>query len=462
MKPNVYLYGPDTLPGELPELDEHYRPLNLSPKIFSDSVKTFVPINFISQDLTLSFDVLTNKVNGKSIIQFEVIQKGYPYFELKTPVLDALLNNGNVATFGLSDPDGQNQNFWALDSEVEAGFIHQVELSFELFPDRVSFGDGGVKFLTSMTDVSNVHFFEDWGPVGFEDDAFSLTLHLKLLGSTSSHKLFSNGQTLVSSADEWTILFPSSFTKSSFYIHLTNSIGLSVATFKYQGIEKEIPVTVYSSSSSLTNQAVEILPELFKEFETDFGPYAHSSFTAYLHTGGGGMEYAGATISSLGALDHELFHSWFARGVMPADGRSGWIDEAMASWRDNGYFRANALLSRGVTNLSNFSPFRKSTPSNSYKDGRYLLAELDLLFANFGGMKPLMREFFGRYKNRVVTNEEFWNFLSSMTLTNIDRYFHRYTLGIDDHFRLAEESLDEDNDSHHPHLLTQEEILSLR
>lgn len=47
---------------------------------------------------------------------------------------------------------------------------------------------------------------------------------------------------------------------------------------------------------------------------------------------GRGMEYDGATTASVGALEHEVFHSWFGRGVKPASAGDGWIDEAWTSW----------------------------------------------------------------------------------------------------------------------------------
>jgi hypothetical protein len=229
-------------------------------------------------------------------------------------------------------------------------------------------------------------------------------------------------------------------------------------------MEKNIPITVYSTQASLADQAVKMLPGLFREFERDFGPYAHDSFTAYIHSGSGGMEYSGATITSLGALDHELFHSWFARSVMPAEGRSGWIDEALASWRDYGYFQAPNLLLRPATNLANFSPFRKSTPSNCYRDGRHLISELDREFAEFGGMKPMMRKFYERYKNQVVTNEEFWQFLASLSQKNLDEFFTKYTLG-GGQFEISNFSIGIPGflpEGHHPSPLTPDEISRLR
>src|SRR6202007_2624705 len=60
-----------------------------------------------------------------------------------------------------------------------------------------------------------------------------------------------------------------------------------------------------------------------------FEPWVHGdTFWAVLWGPGRGMEYDGATTTSVGALEHEVFHSWFGRGVKPARAGDGWIDEA--------------------------------------------------------------------------------------------------------------------------------------
>jgi hypothetical protein len=301
-----------------------------------------------------------------------------------------------------------------------------------------------------------------WGPAGFEDDAFQMTLHLNVSNQTAAHQLFTNGSILQNGPSQWTINFPNYFTTSSFYVHLSNHV-LSSNQFTIHGIEKEIPVTVYSENEDLVSEASGRLPALFAELEKDYGPFAHSQFVAYIQGSGGGMEYVGATITSTSALDHELFHSWFARGVMPAEGRSGWIDEGLASWRDYGYFQAGSLLDRAPTNLANFSPFRISTPSNCYRDGRNMIAELDRFLAQFGGMKPLLRSFFERYKYRVVTTEEFQTFLALKTEKDVSPFFQRYAFG-NSTTTNQETGFDikEDQSSRHPRPLSREEVLKLR
>jgi hypothetical protein len=450
-------YGPVNL-APLLQLPDEYSPAGLSDKVFESNGDTHAPMDIIQQRLVMTFDPVNQTVKGHSVIKFRVKKTGRPYFELQSTVNHVTLDSVSTSATSIKDPDGQNQNYLSIDLEVTPDNLHEVEFDYQLPSGRVSFADGGVKFLTDMTDL-NGKFFEYWGPVGFEGDAFVMDLELKVENSTSAHALYTNGKVLSATADAWNISFPQYYSKSSFYIHLTNLTGLTSKKIVYQGLTKEIPVEVYGANATLVSSAVAQLPKLFKELEGDYGAYPHEKFIAYMNERSGGMEYVGATITSLGSLDHELLHSWFGRSVIPADGRSGWIDEAIASWRDYGYTKATTLLGRTPTNLANYSPYRKSTPTNSYVDGRGLLSELDLKFAKIGGLKPIMKAFFERYKNKIMTNEEFWQYLETQTTFDLSAFSVRYAIGE------AEETPQDPSepvDSKHPTPLTEEEILSLR
>jgi len=461
-----YPYGQRPLPGEVSEIVTGYRPIDLDSKEITHLEKTYAPINFLRQELTLTFDIRNQSARAHSVIYFEHAKPSYPYFQLTPEILTARLDDNPVSTIQISDPDEAGEKFISLSQLTSAG-EHKLEIEYRLNSNSLSFPTGGVAILTDMYDISYAHFFETWGPTGFEDDAFELILNLEVQNARTDHKLFTNGQSTSINKTKWKIQFPKYFTTSSFYFHLTNR-SLLESRFVIQGKEKTIPITVYGNNQTWINQARSKLPGLFQELERDFGPYPHDSFTAYLKApgGGGGMEYSGATISTVTALDHELFHSWFARGVMPAEGRSGWIDEAFASWRDHGYFQAPSLLSRAPTFLGTGSPFQKETPGNCYADGRQMIAELDRVFAEFGGMKPLMRLFFKRYKHRVVTTEEFWNFISAKTKMNVDAYFHRYIWGEPAFDTDPKKTFDIFSDSRelskHPPPLTPAEVAELR
>lgn len=460
-RPRV-MYGKMNLPGQLPPLTPQYVPRGLSPKIFEVDGQTLVPMNFEDQRLKITFDISQKTSWATSQIRFRQMKDGRAYFQLSASPFSVKLDGLPVEISEVQDPEQQHQNYWALNRVSLAEGEHVMSLEYELPSNRVTFyPDAGLGFLTDMTDLYQARFFEYWGPASFEQDAFRMVMELEIQNSNIEHQIFSNGQVVQKSPSSWTIDFPDYFTSSSFYVHLTDR-KLFVKKGVIAGSQNFFPVTVYSSSDLLAQSAFDSLPRIFAELERDYGPYVHDRFIAYINPGGGGMEYSGATITGLNALEHEMFHSWFARGVLPAEGRSGWIDEAMASWRDYGYFQGDTSLYRRPTNLSDYSSYRKSTAPNSYLDGRELLADLDVVFAEFGGMKVLMRSFFERYQRRVVTTEEFWSFLKLKTAKNIDPYFRRYVFQQgSDISRQAVKDFEQTR-SLHPPPLTEQEILNLR
>lgn len=434
-------------------------------RTFTENGESYAPADFEKMNLDLRFLVTEFVAHGFAQIEFHATTDGFAYFLSEAPVSTALLNGNPVQITTRLDPDKLNQ-LHVIQKPLRKGELYRLQVNYKLPTRRVSFQNGGANFLTSMADIGKGNFFEAYAPSSFEYDAFSLKMSLALEGGKAplpAHSLFANGTAKAGSGGTtWEVEFPPYFTASSFYLHLTNT-PLIVFTSAYQGKNKLIPITVYSKDKELATRAIALLPGLFQELELTYGPYAHGSFIAYI-SGSGGMEYGGATITSISALGHELTHSWFARGVIPSDGRSGWIDEAIASWRDNEYFRATQLGWRLPTNLGRISAFQRFTVSNSYVDGRNLLSELDLILAGQGGLRPVLRDFYETWKRKSIRTADFRFFLEEKSGMNFGDLFQKYVYA-DTSFTGDSASTDSvfpEGQTLHPPPLTDEEIESLR
>lgn len=437
----------------------NYRPMALSDKVFRSNLTTYAPGNILEETVTIEFDVTRRQTRGEARIKFMQSAESQPVFLFEGTILATSINGQSVPFTWLRAPNSTT-TVLALQQTLKAGETAEAVISFSLASDRTTYSSGGVAFLTAMADLAS-RFVQRYWPTGFEDDAHPLTLRLKVLGGSNAHALYANGEIQEQGAGEWLVRFPSYYSMSSFYVHLTDRAHV-VDRFTVQGMTRRIPVTVYASSASLVQSAKAQLPALFQEMEADYGPYSHPEFIAYIVTSSGGMEHVGATVTHLSSLAHELLHSWFARGVMPAEGRSGWIDEAIADWRGKGYQRASSLLQRSPTALATASPFTLSTPMNSYQDGRLLMAELDLYFADLGGMKPILRAFMDRYRYSQYTTEEFKAFLENQTGRSVEEFFNRYVYGAP-RWRVSEPLVEEEKEpSDHPRPFTDEEIAAIR
>jgi len=318
---------------------------------------------------------------------------------------------------------------------VAADSANVLELEYAL-TEGVTFGSGTVKagFFMSDLAVGGREYFEQYGPANFEFDQYPQSITTELQDVNVEHKIYANGEVFSTGTNQWRVEFPEYFTTSSFFFHLTPSNAFQEEQYAFAGREATIPVTVYAADRSLVTEAVAQSKQVLTELEGTFGAFAHDRLVIYVTPGGGGMEYCGGTMTSIWALGHELTHSWFARGVMPADGNAGWIDEAVASWRDNGFPRASSGPSGFAVNLGGFSPYRRHTTDDAYNGGAKLISQFDQLFSSLNGegqtgMRWILRNLFAQNKRTTISVQNFQAFLETFSGRDLDAIFQEYVYG---------------------------------
>src|SRR5690606_26284818 len=219
---------------------------------------------------------------------------------------------------------------------------------------------------------------------------------------------------------------PEVYTASSYFMHITPEGEIPVQTASYKSIDgREVPVTVYTtqSTSRFMNATLEILAEL----ERDYGPWPHAQVIIY-GAGSGGMEHCGATITSFSALGHELIHSYFARGIMPAHGNAGWVDEAIASWRDANYASySSRSLSR--TRMAAHSEYQRTTDRDAYTKGMRFIGYLNTKFNNQESFKTFLRSFFQEQKFKPFKTEDFKAAIELFYNDDVSDEFNTYIYG---------------------------------
>jgi hypothetical protein len=77
-----------------------------------------------------------------------------------------------------------------------------------------------------------------------------------------------------------------------------------------------------------------VLEQLIPELIDNLGPFPMPhGVSIFLTSGeGGGMEYYGATITTLGALSHETIHLYYGCSAINKTYRDSWLDEAVTMW----------------------------------------------------------------------------------------------------------------------------------
>ena len=195
------------------------------------------------------------------------------------------------------------------------------------------------------------------------------------------------------------------------------------------------------------------------ELEKDYGPWPHDQLIIYGTGIRGGMEYVGATATSLVSLGHELFHSYFAKGVMPANGNSGWMDEALASWRDKGY-QTHEAPDYHSFNLAAHNSYTRKTDDNSYEKGRSFFAYIDYQLKGKGlSLKGFLALWSVKKMFTLVTTEDFITALEDYAGQSFREDFDQYIYGGMAHENGRAPAVDPQN-PHHPDY-SEEDIKSI-
>lgn len=416
-----------------------------------------VPADILSTEVTYRFNLSAKSGRVTARVLFRNSEWGYPTIDLvpqPTAVrLDGIFLNPNrfprVATppevVSASFPYGVTEIPPVRVLQIPLGplAVHVLDLAYDVPAADFSITGKAVRMLFHMIDVNvfgRVHFWESYAPANLEFDRFRTTVRLIVEGDASDQLIFANGTVRADwtgpRASQWTIRFPENFTSSSYYLHFADRQEVRrQEEFTYHGLTRDIPVTFYTNierSDRYWERSKQLMADAFAEMENTYGPYPHRTFIAYFPfdtQGIGGMEYAGATFTNQASLSHEISHQWFARGVMPSEGRSGWIDEAFAAWRDSGYEPLNPF--GFVYPYSSYpvgigSPYRRDTNLNAYYDGMQLLQIIADRAGSPETLKGYFRDLFLAKQGTVLEQHEFQRFLERGMKRSLSSPFDGY------------------------------------
>lgn len=403
--------------------------LHLAPPDFDTKYGRAVFVDFQTAEYSISYDFEREETKVKTKIWFHSAQNGLPVFDL-IPIPSKVKLDGQEVGQTLIYLPGKASKVRLVKGIVDPGkhileFEHEMNQNVHYKRQR-----RGVSSAFWIRDLVDRMFLEQYVPSNLEFDQYKMILNINFENARYEQDVYSNGKVTKFSKSQYRIEFPEYFTTSSPYYHTTPKGAMKRSDYVYTSVSgKQIPVTVYSPWRWRTAAFKHKSYRILKELEADYGPWGHDSLVAYgTMPGVGGMEHSGATQTSLAALDHEMLHSYFAKGVMPADGNSGWIDEAIASWRDNGYQRLPHPGFSG-SNLGAHSVYQRNTDDRCYKLGNLFMAYLDYRMQNVGGLKPFLRGYFQTYNHTIITAEHFLNNLEFFSGLSLREDFEKYVWG---------------------------------
>jgi hypothetical protein len=287
-------------------------------------------------------------------------------------------------------------------------------------PPEWSSEGGRVAWDFYFTDLLPGRYLEMWLPSNLLYDRFALALDLELRNVEIGHTLVTNGHVERLGESHWHVDFPPTFTAFSPMVVLAPADFLE----RYEGPLTLVPgqpgrlelFREHTVKADLRAVASDIA-EYVAEFNRSTGTYVHDdSLSVYLWSEPDrSMEYDGGTTTSRPALEHELFHSWYGRGVKPASQADGWIDEAWNVYLTDPRrgFQQSPLCTGGApVELSPRNPWTRVTAYAAYTRGAQFFGTLAALLGE-PVLLERMRDFYAQHAGHLVTTEELEQHLAS-------------------------------------------------
>lgn len=380
-----------------------------APPTFNTEAGKAVFIDFQKADYSLQYDPSKKILTAKSSIIFESFEEGMPVFDMVENPTHFLVDGVKVPTKVISSPDEETWFRIAL-TTLKPG-IHTFQLT-SLVTQGVEFLSTGVSSAFWLNDLGDRAFLEAYLPANFEFDQYKITLLIDFK-SMSHQKFFTNGFVTQKSDNKFIVEFPETYNSSALYYHTAPIGRFKELNFNFISINgKVVPAVVYSKESSIDLENVKNnVKTMIQNLENFYGPWLHEKIIVHIVNDGGGMEYSGATMTDLGSLNHELTHSYFARGgFMPSNGNAGWIDEALTTWSDSGR-KSDPNLDGIMANMADQSPYRRYTDNRAYSIGASFMSYLHFHFLSSGGLTSFLNNLIQNNAFRPMTTEEFKNLM---------------------------------------------------
>lgn len=411
-----------------------------------------VAVDVRRTDVTLVFDVRDRRATAEATVVFVVDGPGgHPAIDLRqTPErvrLDGVQLDGD--DFPPTDlGGGPGAEMRVLDVALDPGGEHRLVVGYHLDTpaaagaEPIGWEPDGVRFDLWMSDLEPGRYLEMWVPAGLCHDRFALRIDLSVTGTDRPHTAVTNAGAgcVAVDANHWRIDYPAHFTSlspmlvvapddavdtRSGRVEVPGRSPLGLRCYRHVEVDADLDACAADIAAWLAYLAAR------------YGPWVHGEeFTAFVWGPGRGMEYDGATTAAVGALEHEVFHSWFGRGVKPARASDGWIDEAWTTWATTssragpGRFAEIELgLDEEPVLLYPPHPWSRFTPRPSYALGARLWAGLATRLGGADRLRSAMAAWYGAHAGDLVTTDGLAAHLTAWSGVDISPWWDRYVHG---------------------------------
>ena len=415
-----------------------------APPPIRDGDRTLVFVDFVEARYDIAVDAAAQTTEVTAEIDLWVGEPGLPLFELNAASehLSVSLDGEPVETEDYL-PEGSTSSYKVVCAEADAG-AHRLHVSYRFenlrtTPAPVQWVAGGAQVSFAYSDVvddsglTTNRFLGSYLPSNMEYDHFEMVVHVEVANSERPHALVTNaGRIAPIAPNRWRYAYPAHFTTSCPFLNLVPEDMFWFSHGTCSSIDgRELALLVYAARSQFPSDLDHFLAAMqvgIGDLESQYGafPYPWMTVRAMPPSYGGGMEYAGATMSEYWVLRHELQHCYFARCILPVSGDAGWIDEAIAAWEDYGFTRLSEPPPASPSGLVSGNPYARVTQHNAYTDGAQFLSYLDHLLDNRGGLRAFLRHYYEHKRFQSVSIDDFQQLLEAFSGRDLSELFTTY------------------------------------
>jgi hypothetical protein len=410
-----------------------------------------VPIDIEQLVASVRFDVASRVADVSARLELRLDgPSGCPVFDLRQPIGTASLDGAALPPYALGHHDmgaGEDARMRVVDVTCSDGARHLLELSYGLgTPEAtgapaIGWSAGGVSWDLLMSDLEPGRYLEMWFPANLCHDTLRIELDVEVTGTDRPHVLLANGAIEEHrKGAHWSVRYPRHYTSLSPLLVLVPADEVEVRRAQAVAGGSQLGLTVAALAGPGTDldAVVADTSAWLAYFAARYGRFPADEYLAVLWGEARGMEYDGATTTSVPALEHEVFHSWFGRGVKPACASDGWIDEAMASWATAsrrapaGRFQAEALgLDEPATVLYPAHPWSRHTPREAYTAGSRLLSGVAYLAGGAAQLRSALAAWYGAHGGGAASTQDLARHLGEWCGRDLSPWWDRYVHGAD-------------------------------
>lgn len=363
-------------------------------------------VDFVQATYDITYDVNQKRVSATASIRFRTDTAGYPIFDsLVEP--QQLILDGSPVTQTLTLTPNQETRVRVIDQPIGRG-DHQLQIMLPI-TQNVSFTASGVDSGFWDTDLTDRSYLEKYLPANLIHDQVQMTFQIHFIGATGQ-SLYTNGDVTRIDDSNYLVQYPEKFTANSIFFHTLPTQTVEEIRFTFPSIDgRSVPGVIYRTKPAPANEpSLAVLKDRLvgnlNSLEQNFGAYLHPMIIGFM-VKSGGMEYNGGFTFSQWAINHELSHAYFGRGLIPADGNAGWIDEALAVWWTNGM--PNKESPPLASSMANHPPYTRITDGKAYSLGADFMAYLNFILQPKGGLKPFLVDYLANHAFQPYTTPEF-------------------------------------------------------